>query len=119
GASFDSAERPDPLRCHPDTRQVVRTHFISSGDKRSLDLLQWLFGWAGTGKSAIAQTVAEFFSTKDRLAGSFFFFRASSDRNTIQKIVPSLAYQLSFPVPGAGDYLRFIVSRDATIFDGA
>ncbi|TFK73170.1 hypothetical protein BDN72DRAFT_732925, partial [Pluteus cervinus] len=60
GAAFDSAERGDPPRCHPDTRMAI----LQSG-RSWIDTLNvvffflWITGWAGMGKSAILQTLAE------------------------------------------------------------
>src|SRR5260370_13850315 len=47
----------------------------------SLSSIFWLFGGAGAGKSALAQTLAEKFKTNEDLAASFFFFKADVNRN--------------------------------------
>ena len=52
----------------------------------------WLNGLAGTGKSAIAQTVAERMAADEILGASFFCSRAFEDRNNIHVIFPTLAY---------------------------
>ncbi|KAF6745495.1 hypothetical protein DFP72DRAFT_49598 [Ephemerocybe angulata] len=100
GAAFNSDERCDAPKCHPETRLAVQGEimsWIAAGDadtepKRIL----WLTGPAGTGKTAIAGTVAETCSKASLLAASFFFssFSGSADRRSKRFVVPTLAYQL-------------------------
>ena len=55
----------------------------------------WLNGLAGTGKSTIAQTIAERMFADGRLGASFFCSRDFSDRRDLQFIFPTLAVQLA------------------------
>jgi len=59
----------------------------------------WLNGLAGTGKSTIAQTVAERLFADGRLGASFFCSRAFEDRSNLQLIFPTLAFQLAQQYP--------------------
>ena len=59
----------------------------------------WLNGLAGTGKSAIAQTFAEMSLAYGKLGASFFCSRNSRDRNNLQSIFPTLAFQLAYRYP--------------------
>ena len=61
----------------------------------------WLNGLAGTGKSAIAQTIAERMSEDGKLGASFFCSRDFEERSDLQLIFPTLAVQL------ARKYTRF------------
>jgi len=54
----------------------------------------WLNGLAGTGKSTIAQTIAERLFAEGRLGASFFCSRESSDRSDLRLIFPTIAVQL-------------------------
>ncbi|EKM59070.1 uncharacterized protein PHACADRAFT_48379, partial [Phanerochaete carnosa HHB-10118-sp] len=54
----------------------------------------WLCGWAGTGKSTIAQSVAEWCWKRNYLGASFFCSRDSRECSDIQMIFPTIAYQL-------------------------
>jgi hypothetical protein len=54
-----------------------------------------LNGLAGTGKSAIAQTIAERTFADGRLGASFFCSRDFEDRSDLRLIFPSLAVQLA------------------------
>ena len=55
----------------------------------------WLNGLAGTGKSTIAQTIAERAFADGRLGASFFCSRDFEDRRSLQFIFPTLAVQLA------------------------
>ncbi|TFK57853.1 hypothetical protein BDN72DRAFT_737009, partial [Pluteus cervinus] len=73
GASFDAAERGDPPKCHPDTRLAVQDSLAVWPDNPMSGPVRLISGWAGTGKTTIAQTMAEYWARRRRLAGSFFF----------------------------------------------
>ena len=55
----------------------------------------WLNGSAGTGKSAIAQTIAERVSADGQLGASFFCSRDFKDRSDLRLIFPTIAVQLA------------------------
>ncbi|KAJ8089346.1 hypothetical protein PM082_014594 [Marasmius tenuissimus] len=55
----------------------------------------WVFGGAGVGKSATAQTICENFRCKSQLAASFFFSRNDTSRSTLDPLFPTLAHQLA------------------------
>jgi len=59
----------------------------------------WIFGPAGAGKSAIAQSIADFCFQSDNLAASFFFSRHSAGRDNAVQFITTLAYQLSRSIP--------------------
>ncbi|KAJ8089347.1 hypothetical protein PM082_014595 [Marasmius tenuissimus] len=55
----------------------------------------WVFGGAGVGKSATAQTICENFRRKSQLAASFFFSRNDPLRSTLDSLFPTLSHQLA------------------------
>jgi Cdc6-like AAA superfamily ATPase len=55
----------------------------------------WLDGEAGTGKSTIAQTVANHFDETSQLGASFFCSRDNADCSNLNLIFPTIAHQLS------------------------
>ena len=59
----------------------------------------WLNGLAGTGKSAIAQTISERVFADGHLGASFFCSRGFEDRSNLQYIFPTLAFQLAHKYP--------------------
>jgi hypothetical protein len=54
---------------------------------------------AGSGRSAVAQSIAELCANQGRLAGNFFFSRAMADHRNAQRFFPTIVYQLSVCVP--------------------
>ncbi|KAG6808644.1 hypothetical protein H0H92_003420, partial [Tricholoma furcatifolium] len=64
-AAFNSFQRDPPPRCHPGTCTEILgkiTDWINQGisaDEPNCDRILWVHGPAGSGKSAIAQTIAE------------------------------------------------------------
>lgn len=59
----------------------------------------WLSGPAGSGKSAIAQSIAEKCKFENKLAASFFFSRGDSLRDNTDRFFLTLANQLTILVP--------------------
>ena len=59
----------------------------------------WLNGLAGTGKTTIAQSVAERMFADGRLGASFFCSRYFEDRGNLHFIFPTLAIQLARRYP--------------------
>lgn len=108
GTEVDSSARHPPPKCHPETRQSLRsriTTWFTSG-KRDWNML-WLFGPAGVGKSAVAQTIAEQFKASGSLGAAFFFSRLN-DRDDPMSVIPTLAYQLATL---HSDYRQVITQR--------
>ena len=59
----------------------------------------WLNRLAGTGKSTIAQTIAERLFAEGRLGASFFCSRDFEDRGNLHFLFPTLAFQLAHKYP--------------------
>jgi hypothetical protein len=55
----------------------------------------WLTGVAGTGKTTVAQSVAEIAKELGILGATFLFSHASEDRRDYRRVIPTLAYQLA------------------------
>ena len=118
GAMHNSKERYDAPRCHEDTRKAVLkdiSTWISDMTKDTLIL--WLSAPAGSGKSAILQTIAKEFDVSGRLAASFFFSRTVAKRNTENHLISTIAYQLATSIPAARRYIKEAVDHDPSIFD--
>ena len=69
-----------------------------AGDSGKLPVY-WLNGLAGTGKSTIAQTIAERLFADGQLGASFFCSRDFEDRSNLKLIFPTLAVQLARKYP--------------------
>ena len=74
-----------------------------------------LNGLAGTGKSTIAQTIAERLFADDLLGASFFCSRDAEDRSNLQFIFPTLAFQLAQKYPEFRSSLVPLLQSDPDI----
>ena len=79
-------------------------------------LILWLYGPAGAGKSAIAQTIAEKLFAQKLLLASFFFSRTDSRRNHERSLVATIAYQAALTLPETKVYIEKIVNEDPGLF---
>ncbi|KAF8896738.1 hypothetical protein CPB84DRAFT_1206902 [Gymnopilus junonius] len=117
GAFHNSAERFDPPKCHPHTRKAVLGEIIDWAENNDkLHPFLWMYGPAGSGKSSIAQTIAEQLHQEGKLAASFFFARTATGRNTADRLMATIAYQLTLSIPTMSHHILEAVDRDPAIF---
>ncbi|RXW22440.1 hypothetical protein EST38_g3414 [Candolleomyces aberdarensis] len=115
-ALHDSRARYDPPKCDEDTRvEVIRelTNWIE--DRESPQRLLCMTGAAGSGKSALQQTMAEICSKSNILGSAYFFAAADSTRNTTSSLVATIAYQLGRGNPGLKEYIGSAIEEDELI----
>ena len=79
-------------------------------------LFLWLYGPAGAGKSAIAQTIAELLEEAGLLAATFFFSRNAAGRNDKTPLVATLVYQLIISIPEIRARVLEAVEEDPALF---
>ncbi|KAF9644380.1 YVTN repeat-like/Quino protein amine dehydrogenase [Thelephora ganbajun] len=77
--------------------------------------IYWLNGLAGTGKSTIAQTIAERIFADGQLGASFFCSRDFQDRRDLKFIFPTVAVQLARNYPGFRSIFVPLVQSDPEI----
>jgi len=114
----DSNERYDAPKCQKDTREAIIkdiTSWVSDDDKDNLIL--WISAPAGSGKSAILQTIAEIFHASKGLIASFFFSRTAPQRKTETHLVATIAMQLANSIPSIKPLIEQVVLDDLSIFD--
>jgi hypothetical protein len=117
GAFHNSDERYDPPKCHPHTRRAVLKKIMDwVKDPNKVALFLWLYGPAGAGKSAIAQTIAELLKKLGLLAAAFFFSRSAAGRNDKTRLVATLIYQLVKSIPEIRAHVLEAVEQDPAIF---
>ena len=115
-ATHDTNDILDAPKCHPGTRtSFLRRLSRWVKDAESSVHLTWLNGPAGAGKSAIARSLAEILDGEGLLAGSFFFFRTDSRRNSEKPLVATIAYQVAHSIPGALPHIVKAVEDDPMI----
>lgn len=117
-AFHHSDDRPDPPKCHENTRVAVINKIMDwvVGKIDTDTFFLWLYGPAGCGKTAIARTIAERCKELGHLLASFFFFRTDSQRNTLKSFVASIAYCIALVVPGSKPIIESVVEMDPLIF---
>ncbi|KAG9076118.1 hypothetical protein FS749_012143, partial [Ceratobasidium sp. UAMH 11750] len=101
-AMYRSTESDNLRRvgCTPNTRvDVLEQLRIWASDPTS-EKVFWMNGMAGTGKTTIAYTLCEGLQRNRRLGASFFCTRQLPECRNVNRIVPSISYQLSlFSLP--------------------
>lgn len=74
----------------------------------------WLYGPAGVGKSAVAQSTAED-ASKTGLLGAAFFFSRPNKCDDSTRVIPTLAYRLAVRSPAYKRILTKVLADDPTI----
>lgn len=78
--------------------------------------IMWIYGSVGSGKSALAQSVAEQCQDLGLLAATFFFSRLSPERCHEKCLSPTVSYQLALSIPETRTYIEHVVRHDPSIF---
>ncbi|KAG6826708.1 hypothetical protein H0H92_014784 [Tricholoma furcatifolium] len=101
-ADLEDGQRPSRGPCTPGTRVSVLEHIYKWAQDVSLESpsIFWLTGPAGSGKSTIAYSVAQYFGDgaggiPNILQATFFASRKYDDTRHRRFIIPSLVYQLA------------------------
>jgi len=76
-----------------------------------------LNGLAGTGKSTIAQTVAEHVFADGLLRASFFCSQDFEDRSNLHLIFPTIAFQLAQKYPNFRSHLVSLLQSNPDVVD--
>jgi len=76
----------------------------------------WVYGPAGSGKSAIAQSIAEMCEEEMILLASFFFSRVDPSLNNVRPLIATIAYQITLNLPGVRDAINGAIESDPSIF---
>ena len=114
GAAFDSQDHYD-RRCFPGTREQYITN-ITNWVTESVNppsSMYWMWGPAGVGKSAIAQTCAEKLKETGHL-GAAFFFTVNKHSNP-SHLFTTIAYQLATMLPDYRASIDERISKDKTL----
>ncbi|KAJ7085034.1 hypothetical protein C8R44DRAFT_721720 [Mycena epipterygia] len=138
-ALHNSVERYPQPKCHPETRTQIldnlwnwtrgiepwiecedyewtRNADSSFADNSASNIL-WLYGPAGAGKSAIAQSLCKRLETEGCVAASFFFKRGDASRGNAKRFFSTIAYQLAVLLPEFKDFISRSVENDPAIVD--
>lgn len=110
GASWDPT-----ITCLPGTRVTVLSMIDSWFRVMDRENILWLNGVAGSGKSAIAHTVASTLHRDNRLASSFFFNLSDPSLNTAQSFVTTIARDIAAVYPAVAEDIRMAVESDPSL----
>ncbi|KZP15121.1 hypothetical protein FIBSPDRAFT_795947, partial [Athelia psychrophila] len=110
GVSWDPT-----LACLPGTRVTMMA--LIDEWSRSLDgqNVFWLNGVAGSGKSAIAHTVAQKLHKKRVLASSFFFNQDINSRDTLRSIFSKIARDIATRNPDFAEDISAVLEEDLSL----
>jgi hypothetical protein len=76
----------------------------------------WLYGPAGAGKSAIAQTIAEKLYAMKLLLASFFFSRTDARRNHEKSFIATITYEMAMIISETKAAIEKAVDDDPALF---
>ncbi|QRV84771.1 Notchless protein [Ceratobasidium sp. AG-Ba] len=82
-------------RCTRDTRIDVLKELHEWARTSTSKKIYWMNGMAGTGKTTIAYTLCKELEKSETLAASFFCSRQLPECRDVNRIVPTIAYQLA------------------------
>ena len=118
GALLDAKEHFDRPRCAPKTRVTISKDIIDwvTDNEQLVPRILWLHGAAGTGKSAIAQTIAQNYKDNGVLIASHFFSR-TSERSDGDRVIPTLTLQLQQAFPVLERHIKGVIRKDPGIFN--
>ncbi|KAF9068885.1 hypothetical protein BDP27DRAFT_1421516 [Rhodocollybia butyracea] len=120
-ALFNAEARFPPPLCHPGTREVILKDLKDWVKQDTPQVfpddssIRWLYGPAGAGKSAIAQTFAEACAKNGILAGSFFFWRSDPSRNSPERLFTTLALQIAGAMPEIHSIINSAVIKNPSV----
>ena len=114
GAAYQHGNRRGCLR---GTRETVLSEIESWTKDFDTSPVFWLNGLAGTGKSTVAQTIAERVFAEGLLGASFFCSRDFEDRSDLHFIFPTLAFQLAHKYPELRSHLVSLLQSDPDVVD--
>jgi len=115
-ATVDASGKEDDRLCLPNTRVDVLQQIRTWADSEDIEsYMFWLSGWAGTGKSTIARTVAYEYRDRGCLGASYFFSRGKEDVSHAGKFFTSIAVQLAQYSTALGDLIRETISSNPNV----
>lgn len=102
--------------CLYETRGEVQDHIFKWLDDLEGPLAMWMYGPAGSGKSAIAQTVAKMCADGGTLSSAFFFLGSDENRNSAKHLVATLAFEMVQQMPHLRDVVCVPIAKNPLIF---
>lgn len=116
GAAYNSGMQEAQAGCLEDTRTDI-LHNVMEWAKDGSELLYWLSGMAGTGKSTISRTIAKQLQERNKLAASFFFSRNAGELGHSRRLITTLAAQMARNpnMLGLGKHMAKVIEENPDI----
>jgi len=113
----DNEARIDQPRCMEDTR-VELVKELDDWERSKIDsaTMMWMYGGAGTGKTALLLTFADLCRLHGRSAGAYFASNRIANCNDGNRIVATLAIQLMQAFPSTKKYIDKAIRKDPLLF---
>lgn len=112
-ANMDPSMRPE---CLGETRsEILRSITDWAMDPFIEQNVLWLHGLVGSGKSAIATTLANHFHENAQLGAFLFFSRDVAERRSPANVIRTLAYQLGTLQPHIGTEIAASIEKNPSI----
>jgi hypothetical protein len=112
---FNSNTKQHEPICLANTRVRLLQDVYDWANRKDQQFIFWLNGFAGTGKSTIARTVARHFFDEKRLGASFFFSKGGGDISHAGKFFTTIAKQLASSVPTLNGHVCEAIKAHADI----
>ncbi|KAJ2912595.1 hypothetical protein MD484_g7811, partial [Candolleomyces efflorescens] len=117
-AFHNSSARYDTPKCDEDTRVELTSEIMDRiMDRDNPQRLLCITGAAGSGKSALQQTIAERCESSGILGSAYFFSSTDPTRNTISTVVATIAFQVGSHNRDLKQAISKVVVQDPVIFD--
>ncbi|KAJ3510183.1 hypothetical protein NMY22_g16047 [Coprinellus aureogranulatus] len=100
-------------QCVPGSRVALLAQLLDWAEAKDSNHAFWLNGIAGTGKTAVAETLCSQLSDRGLLGASFFCSVKVQDLSDVHHIIPSLAKTLAATHPTFGDALADILESQS------
>jgi hypothetical protein len=95
GAKLSTVQWDPDKVCLPGTRSILLDEIIEWMHRPTSERILWLSGAAGTGKSSVANSIAEYFHNLGRLGASFRFNRHDARAETPGLLFGNICHQLA------------------------
>ncbi|KAJ3503171.1 hypothetical protein NMY22_g18339 [Coprinellus aureogranulatus] len=100
-------------QCVPGSRVALLAQLLDWAEAKDSNHAFWLNGIAGTGKTAVAETLCSQLSDRGLLGASFFCSIKVKDLSDVHHIIPSLAKSLAKMHPTFGDALANVLESQS------
>ncbi|KAJ3516605.1 hypothetical protein NMY22_g14167 [Coprinellus aureogranulatus] len=104
-AGYEFSIQNQRARCVAGSRVALISHLLAWAEDRSSAHAFWLNGMAGTGKTAVSETLCQQLSNRSLLGASFFCSLKVDELRDVYHIIPSLAKTLAGTYPAFRDAL--------------